>query len=267
MERYPAVAGQFYPEQKRALNHILDQYLAATAERIDALGVMVPHAGYVYSGAIAGQTFSKINIPSTVVILGPNHHGVGHPAALFGRGIWHTPLGTITIAEELGESLLHQCDMVRVDEHAHRYEHSLEVQVPFIQQLNPDASILPICLGHEPLDVLLNIGGALGKVIQESSQSVLIVASSDMSHYVPGPVAKEKDFQALDRVLALDPNGLFQTVRSGRISMCGVLPVVVMLAATKVLGATQATLVQYGNSGDVNGDQSSVVGYAGVVIV
>ena len=267
MERFPAVAGQFYPEQKRALNQFLDQSVTLDNAPAKALGIMVPHAGYVYSGAIAGHTFAKVTIPSKVVILGPNHHGVGRPIALFGQGVWHTPLGQVTIDSDLGAALLQTCPLVQEDEQAHRFEHSLEVQVPFIQHLKPAATILPLCLGHIGLNDLVSVGEALGRVIRDSGEPVLIVASSDMSHYIPGPVAKEKDFQALDRVLDLDPQGLFQLVRNERISMCGVLPVVVMLTAVKVLGASQATLIQYGNSGDINGDQSSVVGYAGVVVV
>jgi AmmeMemoRadiSam system protein B len=149
---------------------------------------------------------------------------------------------------------------------AHRLEHSLEVQVPFIQVLNPRAAIVPICLGHLRLEELLLMGKELGKVLTGFGEKVLLVASSDMTHYEPGEIARQKDRKALDRVLALDPGGLYRTVREGRISMCGYLPTVMMLAASLELGATTASLVRYGNSGDVTGDQAEVVGYAGVIV-
>jgi AmmeMemoRadiSam system protein B len=227
---------------------------------------MVPHAGYVYSGAIAGETFARVQIPSRIVIIGPNHHGVGHPAAVFPAGSWLTPLGEAAVDGELADLLLAECPGLSADPSAHRFEHSLEVQVPFIQILNPQAAIVPICLGHLCLEDLLAIGKALGKVLTRFGQNVLLVASTDMTHYEPGDIARGKDRLALDRVLAIDPEGLYRTVCERRISMCGFMPTVMMLAAATELGATTARLVRYGNSGDVTGDQTEVVGYAGVIV-
>ncbi len=266
MERQPAVAGQFYPVKAESLRKLLSELIPSPSSKRPALGIISPHAGYVYSGAIAGKTFARVEIPGKIVILGPNHHGFGPPAAVYPSGTWLTPLGKVGIDSRLAQDILRSCPKMTADEAAHRFEHSLEVQVPFIQALAPEATIVPICLGHVPLPDLLAMGEALGKVLSEQGRGVLMVASSDMTHYEPGEAAREKDRRALDRILALDPEGLFRTVREGEISMCGVLPVVVMLVAARQLGAARATLVHYGNSGDVTGDQSQVVGYAGVIV-
>jgi AmmeMemoRadiSam system protein B len=266
MQRQPAVAGQFYPGNPEQLRRTVQQMLPADAKALPALAVMVPHAGYVYSGAIAGETFARVRIPGRVVILGPNHHGLGHPAAVFAEGSWLTPLGESAVDTELAAALLAGCPELAADAAAHRFEHSLEVQLPFLQALAPRAAIVPICLGHLPLGRLLLLGEAIGAVLERFPGETLLVASTDMTHYEEGGAARVKDRHALDRVLALDPEGLYRTVREERISMCGVLPTVTMLAAARRLGAAAASLVRYGNSGDVTGDQAQVVGYAGVVV-
>jgi len=267
MDRHPAVAGQFYPDRPEKLRQTLKQLVPEGGVPKKAMAIMVPHAGYIYSGAIAGETFARVNVPSRVIVLGPNHHGAGHPAAIYPSGNWLMPLGPVAVDAELASLLLQNCPGLQADESAHRFEHSLEVQVPFIQHLNPQAAIVPICLGHLGLEDLLAMGRDLGRVLARFGQEVLLVASSDMTHYEPGEVAKEKDRRALDRVLALDPEGLYRTVREGRISMCGFIPTVMMLAAVAEMGATSANLVRYGNSGDVTGDQAEVVGYAGVLVL
>jgi AmmeMemoRadiSam system protein B len=266
MQRSSAVAGQFYPGRPEVLRQTVEDLLPPSPAPQPAIGVMVPHAGYVYSGAIAGETFARVRIPARVVIIGPNHRGVGHPAAVFPAGSWQTPLGAAAVDNELAQRLLAECPGLSADPAAHRFEHSLEVQVPFLQVLNPHAAIVPICLGHLLLEDLLAIGRALGAALARFGQEVLLVASTDMTHYESGEVARGKDRLALDRVLALDPEGLYRTVSEQRISMCGFIPTVMMLAATAELGATIASLVRYGNSGDVTGDQTQVVGYAGVVV-
>lgn len=266
MRREPQVAGQFYPAEPAALRQMISRFLKKENGSAPALGLVAPHAGYIYSGAIAGLTFSRVEVPERVVILGPNHHAVGHPAALFPEGSWLTPLGEVGIDEALAEEILRQCPQIARDALAHRYEHSLEVQLPFIQVLAPRAKIVPICLGHWSVEDLLSIGKGLGRALASAGQPTLIVASSDMTHYEPAEVAKRKDQQALARVLALDPEGLWQTVRGERISMCGVVPVTVMLAAARCLGGRTAALAGYANSGDVSGDRTAVVGYAGVIV-
>ena len=266
MLRSPAVAGQFYPKHPAALAHTLDQLIPPVIEKRSAFGVMVPHAGYVYSGAVAGKTFAGVTIPSEVVILGPNHHGAGHQAAVYRHGDWETPLGTVPIAGALADAVLSACPAMAADDQAHTYEHSLEVQVPFLQTLLAEVTIVPLCIGRLSLETLLAIGDGLAQALRTRPQRPLMVASTDMTHYESGDEARRKDHLALERVLALDPAGLYQTVGANRISMCGVLPTVIMLRAAIKLGATRAELVAYANSGDVTGDQREVVGYAGVVV-
>ena len=266
MQRPPAVAGQFYPDQADQLRRLVERLLVSAEPEQSALGVMSPHAGYLYSGTIAGATFAGVKAPKTAVILGPNHHGLGHPAAVFASGSWLTPLGETAINRQLADRILRECPGVASDVLAHRYEHSLEVQLPFLQLRSPELSIVPICLSYAPLPQLLALGEALGALLAETGDDVLVVASSDMTHYEPGETARGKDMRAIERILALDPEGVYQTVREGRISMCGVVPVVVMLAAARRRGAVRAKLVHYGNSGEITGDQSEVVGYAGVIV-
>lgn len=266
MLRSPAVAGQFYPKHSAALMQTLDRLIPPVERKRAAFGVISPHAGYVYSGAVAGRTLAEVAIPSEVVILGPNHHGNGHQAAVYRRGGWETPLGAVPIAEDLADLILAACPAAGDDMQAHLYEHSLEVQIPFLKTLNPEVSIAPLCIGRVPLETLLQLGDGLAKALRTRPQLPLIVASSDMTHYESGEAARRKDHLAIERILALDPEGLYATVRNHRISMCGVLPAVVMLRAALALGATGTELLAYANSGDVTGDQSEVVGYAGVVI-
>jgi hypothetical protein len=266
MLRTPAVAGQFYPGKANVLAAELARLIPSVAERRPAFGVISPHAGYIYSGGVAGRTFAAVTIPSEVVILGPNHHGVGHQAAVYAHGAWEMPQGRVLVAEALAEAILATCPMTAADTAAHRFEHSLEVQVPFLQTLAGELAIVPICIGRLPLEVLLALGDGLAAALRTRPVRPLLVASTDMTHYESGETARRKDDLALQQVLALDPAGLYQTVSANRISMCGVLPTVIMLQAAKALGASRAELVCYANSGDVTGDQREVVGYAGVIV-
>jgi len=266
MLRPAVVAGQFYPGQKESLLKSVTSLMPATSEQKAAIAVMSPHAGYIYSGKVAGQTLAGVKIPSEVVILGPNHHGRGHVAAVYASGAWETPIGQTSISVKLAERILRECPMAAEDTVAHRYEHSLEVQLPFLQLKAPETRIVPICISRMPLDLLLEMGNGLARAIASCSEPPLIIASTDMTHYESGKNARQKDFLALEKVLALDPTGLYDVVLEHGISMCGVLPTVVMLQAAKTLGAEQAELILYSNSGDVTGDQSEVVGYAGVMI-
>lgn len=266
MRRMPAVAGQFYPADPISLRSMVEGFLKNPSLGKSVYGVMVPHAGYVFSGSFAGQTFGMVNIPSKVLVVGPNHTGYGESLALFAKGSWVTPLGEVRIAEDLAGKILQAYPRLVADDLAHRFEHSLEVQIPFIQVKAPDAQIVPLCLAPVPLEELIALGEAIGKVLAAESEPTLIVASSDMTHYEPGASARKKDRHALDHVCALDPEGLYRTVVGEHISMCGVVSTVVMLAASRYLGAKKGSVVCYGNSGDVTGDQSEVVGYAGVII-
>ncbi len=265
MDREPAVAGRFYGDGPSALAREVDAYLsAAPGEKLAATGVVAPHAGYLYSGAIAGAVYGRILVPPRVILLGPNHTGLGRPIALWpAGGGWRTPLGTVPIAAALTEALL-AGGLAVVDRAAHLREHSLEVQLPFLQRARPDVEIAALCLG--PLDVgeCERVGRAVAAAARDFG--ALVVASSDMSHYISAAAAREKDHRAIERILALDPEGLHGTVRREGITMCGVVPTTAMLFAARALGATRAELVRYGNSGEVNGDTRQVVGYAGVVV-
>ena len=266
MQRQPAVAGQFYPGSENKLRAALSRLIPENASPKRVKGIISPHAGYVYSGAIAGQLYSRITIPDTVLIIGPNHHGTVAAAALYPDGEWLTPLGPVSINSRLNSLLLRHGPYIRSDSIAHQHEHSLEVQLPFIQYLRPDVTISALCLGHGDYAPLSEIGQGIASAISEYGEEVLIVASSDMTHYESADSARRKDHHALERVLALDGKGLLEICHSRGITMCGVVPATVMIEAALHSGATQAELVAYGTSGDVTGDNQQVVGYAGVMV-
>ncbi len=264
MDREPAVAGRFYADEPRALARELDRFLAAPDGRSAAKGVVAPHAGYAYSGAIAGAVYARVTVPPRVVVLGPNHTGLGRPAALWpAGGAWRTPLGRVPIATALTEALA-AGPGIELDRAAHLREHALEVQVPFLQRARPDVEIAALCLGPLEIEECEEVGRTVASAARDAG--ALVVASSDMSHYISAAAAREKDHLAIERILALDPEGLHRTVRAEQISMCGVIPTTVMLFAARALGATRAELIRYGNSGDVTGDSRQVVGYAGLVV-
>lgn len=266
MQRQPAVAGQFYAGNGTQLHNDLAALIPVARVRRKVTGIIAPHAGYIYSGAIAGQVYASIEIPAAVLILGPNHHGAGAGAALYPEGQWLTPLGPVTINSRLNSLLQQHVPLIRSDTVAHEFEHSLEVQVPFIQYLRPDATISAVCLGYGDYGSVRQIGEGVAAAIRAYGEDVLIVASSDMSHYESAEAARRKDELALERVLGFDPQGLLQVCRSEGITMCGVVPASVMLVAVGELGATQAELVAYGTSGDVTGDNRQVVAYAAVTV-
>jgi AmmeMemoRadiSam system protein B len=264
MDRDPAVAGRFYSDEPRALADEVDAFLAGPDPHVPAKGVVAPHAGYVYSGAIAGAVYARVVVPQQVLVLGPNHTGLGRPAALWpAGGAWRTPLGRVLVAGETTNALASAAG-IELDRTAHLREHSLEVQLPFLQRARPDVRIAALCLGPLDLEACEEVGRAVAAVARDAG--ALVVASSDMSHYIPADLAREKDYLAIERILGLDPEGLYRTVRRERISMCGVIPATVMLFAARALGASHAELVRYGNSGEVSGDDDHVVGYAGLVV-
>ena len=264
MDREPAVAGRFYSADPAALRRELDRYLApAGGGRVPARGVVVPHAGYVYSGAIAGAVYAQVDVPARVIVLGPNHTGLGLPAALWPGGTWRLPTGDVPIDAGLTAALA-AAPPVERDVEAHLGEHSLEVQVPFLARTRPDVSVAALCLAHLAFADCERVARLVARAAREAG--ALVVASSDMSHYIPADAAREKDQRAIERILALDPRGLYDVVHRERISMCGIIPATVMLLAALELGATRAELVRYGNSGEVNGDLRQVVGYAGLLV-
>jgi AmmeMemoRadiSam system protein B len=265
--RTPAVAGRFYPGRAEELLREVREYTAPVETgRIAAIGCVAPHAGYHYSGGVAGAVYSHLEIPEHSVILCPNHTGKGRPLAVMANTTWQTPLGAVAADAELGDRLLRRFPALQEDSAAHRGEHAIEVQLPFLQARRRDLNIVPIVIGTSNFDMLRGLGEALADVIGEGEEKVLIIASSDMNHYESDAVTRVKDHKAIERVLALDGPGLWQVVMNEDISMCGFGPTIVMLTAAKLLGATSATLVKYATSGDVSGDYESVVGYAGIIV-
>src|SRR6202051_1624427 len=272
--RTPAVAGKFYPGRAdELLREVLTYTSPGTTTKsppVSAIGCIAPHAGYMYSGSVAGSVYSRLEIPEGGVILCPNQTGKGRQLATRATTNWLTPLGEVAADENMGAQLLRRFPELQEDSAAHRYEHAIEVQLPFLQALIPQLKIGPIAIGTSDYDVLRELGEALGNVIareeEERKKKVLIVASSDMNHYESDAITRVKDRMASERVLALDARGLGEVVMNEDISMCGFGPAVVMLTAAKLLGATSAALIKYATSGEVSGDYDSVVGYAGIIV-
>jgi AmmeMemoRadiSam system protein B len=268
MIRLPAVAGRFYPDDPAELRITLNSLLATEIEtkKARALACLVPHAGYIYSGRVAGEVYQRMEIPSRVILIGPRHYPRGAPMAILSTDAWQTPLGLSPIDAPLAGKISRACPLLREDGVAHSAEHSLEVQLPFLQRLAPSFAFVPIVIAGVPCADLESLGQALAEVIRAEPESILIVASSDMNHYEPDDVTRVKDGKAIERILALEPRELFDTVRNECISMCGYGATVAMLIAARALGASRAELVRYATSGEVNGDLREVVGYAGMII-
>jgi AmmeMemoRadiSam system protein B len=268
MIREPAVAGRFYPGSPQQLTSDIRTYTAPGSEpKLRALACVVPHAGYMYSGHVAGAVYARLDLPQRYLILCPNHTGAGHPLALTNEGAWRTPLGDANIDRDLSDRLLSSFPLISVDAEAHRAEHALEVQLPFLQELVGDFTFAPIAIGTGRFDVLSALGESIAKVIAATEERIMIIASSDMNHYENDADTRVKDSLAIERMLAMDPKGLFDVVHRENISMCGYGPAVAMLTATRRLGATRAELIKYATSGDVSGDRDMVVGYAGIAVL
>jgi AmmeMemoRadiSam system protein B len=261
------VAGQFYPGSREKLRETIAGLIDPGAERKKALALVSPHAGYVYSGPVAGAVFSSAPLPGIFVILGPGHRDIGSLFAIQTAGSWQTPLGECPIDEALASRITAACPLVEENERAHLGEHSLEVQLPFIQYFRDDAAIVPICVSYEARYAELEaLGRALADSIRADGREILLVASTDMSHYVSQKTAEKMDMRAIRKILDLDPAGLVETVTAERISMCGFQPTAAVLVAAIALGAREARLIRYATSGEASGDYAQVVGYAGIRI-
>jgi MEMO1 family protein len=268
MVREPAVAGQFYDANPKNLRENIQSYFTRSEKLLDAKGILVPHAGYMYSGAVAGAVYSAVRLPQRFIILGPNHTGRGVALSLYPKGQWRTPLGLAGIDEELHRRTAQECKLLVEDQAAHIREHSLEVQLPFLQTaLEAPPSFVAICVGTADYGTLTSLGHALARVIQSLAEPVLLIVSSDMSHYEPADVAAIKDGSAIEKMLAIDPQALYRTIMEKDVSMCGFAPAVSMLTACRDLGASSGKLIRYTNSGDVSGDHEHVVGYAGIAFI
>ncbi|MDD4979942.1 MAG: AmmeMemoRadiSam system protein B [Candidatus Omnitrophica bacterium] len=266
--RPPAVAGQFYPSSPKELKEQIASLIDKKAAKSDAIGCILPHAGYMYSGAVAARTISHIHIRKKVILLGPNHTGYGAKFSIVSEGSWQTPLGEVKIDSGLAKEILRHSQYLEEDPLAHAYEHSLEVELPFLQYFRNDLEIVPIILLSDEVETLKKIGSEIADTITglKLKDLPLLAASSDMTHYEPQEEAQKKDSQAIEAILELDEDKLMHTLRRLNISMCGYAPVITMISAAKRLGARKAKLIQYQTSGDITQDKTSVVGYAGIIL-
>jgi len=275
--RYPSQAGTFYAGSSEALKRQIEncfthRFGPGTIPKVakngprKILGLVCPHAGYMYSGPVAANSYYQLALDGRVdvfVILGPNHYGVGSGLAIMDSGIWRTPLGDVEVDAELAKKIVHESGLIDIDESAHRYEHSIEVQIPFLQYLYGSSfKIVPICFLMQDLESSKEVGNALAKVL--AGRNAVIIASTDMTHYEPQSRAEEKDKRAINAILKMDEELLYATLESYNISACGYGPVIALIVAAKKLGAKDVKLLSYRTSGDITGDKSSVVGYASI---
>lgn len=266
MTRKPAVAGQFYPLGAGVLRDTISSMVDKNAAKSEVVGAVIPHAGYIYSGPVAGAVYSRIDFKETFVILAPNHTGYGKPVSIMTGGDWQTPLGTVTIDSVLANKILAGSKYFEEDELAHQYEHAIEVQLPFIQYFKPDVKIVPIVIAQASIETCKGIGEEIARAVKETGREVVLIASSDMTHYEPQKSAKVKDDQAINAILSLNEDDLLKKVEGLNISMCGAVPTACVITAAKELGANASELVDYRTSGDTTGDHQSVVGYAGITL-
>ena len=267
MLRLPAVAGQFYPSNPHELSNLVRQclYQESQAPKERVKGCLVPHAGYIYSGKVAGAVFARIEIPQKVIVLGVRHFPRGENAAILSDGAWRTPLGDLPIDSQLAQACKAECPILKEDSVAHAQEHSLEVQLPFLQILQPAAQFVPIALGTIKFEELQEIGEALTRVIASSKEEILLLATSDLNHYEDDVITHKKDALAIAQLETMDPRGLHDTCRKESISMCGLGPATAALVALRALGANRAEAVMYATSAAISGDYRRVVGYAGLI--
>jgi MEMO1 family protein len=267
MLRLPAVAGQFYPGNPQELSALIETYTKEEQPhpKVKARACLVPHAGYMYSGRVAGAVFARISIPRKIILLGVRHVPRGETLAILSDGAWRTPLGDVPIESALAAELRKECPALREDSVAHSREHSLEVELPFLQALAPGFSFVPVAIGTLRYEELRELGEGIARVLENSRDEILLVTSSDMNHYENDETTRQKDRLALDRLAQLDAEGLYTVCREKKISMCGLGPAVAMMTAMNRLGVTEADLVRYATSAEVSGNRKEVVGYAGMI--
>jgi hypothetical protein len=269
--RPTAVAGRFYPGEAEELERQVTALLAAgesAAARpaVRAVAVMAPHAGYMYSGGVAGRVFAGVEVPERVIVLCPNHTGLGRRIAVVPAGRFCLPGGDVPIDEELAAAVLAEVPGAEADREAHRFEHAIEVELPLLRARQPRLGLVPIVLAGLSEAEALALGEGLHRAVARAGGGALVVASSDMSHYLPDEVARRVDHMALAPMLAFDPAGLYRTVRAHDISMCGFIPAAAALSYARLAGASAPELVAYATSGDAGGGRQRVVGYAGVIM-
>jgi AmmeMemoRadiSam system protein B/AmmeMemoRadiSam system protein A len=266
MIRNPVVAGQFYPASASQLRAMIETLVDEKAEKEEVIGLLMPHAGYPYSGPVAGATVSRVKFKDTFIIMGPSHTGMGKPLSIMTEGTWKTPLGEVEVDSQLARQILAVSRNLQEDRLAHQHEHAVEVQIPFLQYFKPDIRIVPIVLAYAGATAYKEVGREIARAIKELNREAVIIASGDMTHYESQESAERKDYQAIEAMLNLDEDELTRRFEGLNISMCAHGPAVSLISAAKELGATEAELVRYQTSGDTTGDYSAVVGYAGIII-
>lgn len=271
MIRKAAVAGYFYPGSLGAIEAQINGFITENAQPVAAMGAVVPHAGYRYSGPVAAQVYQRLRVADSVILAGPNH-GAGRSlmpppgAAIMSEGIWELPGGGVFVDEELAESLTNETDILEDAPWSHEPEHSLEVQIPFLQHFNEGFKIVPIIIWNLSDGTIMELASAISRGITKFGRPVTMIASTDFSHYIPHERAKKLDAMAIEKIKAMDGLGLLKVVRDNQITMCGYQPTALVIETLKLLGATRAVLVDYKTSGDASGDYTSVVGYGGLII-
>lgn len=269
MIRKPVVAGKFYSANKDALRKELSSFMPKNAKAAKALACVMPHAGYMYSGMVATETAANIAIPENIILIGPNHTGTGETFSIISEGEWQTPFGSVKIHTQIADSLKKNCSLIKEDASAHAQEHSLEVELPILQFVrNAPFRFVPLSVMPANKTAYQSIAQAIASTITALSirDTTLIVASSDMTHYESQESAKKKDNAAIEAMLKLDETLFLERITQYNITMCGYIPAVIAIMASKLLGASKAELVCYQTSGDVTGDFDAVVGYAGIII-
>jgi len=266
MLRKPSVAGQFYPEDSKTLGVMIDRFRPKESSKISAKGIILPHAGYAYSGSVAVATVNQVLAKPRLILLGPNHTGLGDNFSLWSKGKWEVPLAVIDIDEELAAKILEKGNLVSDDRLAHQHEHSLEVQLPILYRSFGDFSFVPIACQQAPLETYREVATQIIEGIKGIENDVLFVGSTDLTHYESDQAARMKDRIAIGAIVNLDEEALISEVKKNKISMCGLAPIAILICCLKKLGARKSQVVLYQTSGDTSGDKLSVVGYVGMII-
>lgn len=266
MIREPVVSGQFYPQNASQLRKEIERFKVKESAKQAAYGIILPHAGYVYSGRVAVTTVSKVIPKKRIIILGPNHTGYGQDFGMYSDGSWKIPFADLPIDSKLAQRILESGADITADTLAHKFEHSIEVELPILYYFFGDFSFVPIVCGASSIAIYEKVAAQIFSAVKEDKEEILFVASSDMTHYEPDTTARRKDRAALEHIINLDAERLVKTVKKENISMCGIAPVAILLLIMKKIGANKANVSLYETSADSTGDASSVVGYAGVII-
>lgn len=264
--RPPAVAGVFYPERAQSLGDLVDRLVGPHRNRHRVVAAVVPHGGYLSSGTVAAEIYGRIDVPPVAVIVGPDHAGTGKPWSIVKKGSWETPLGCLPVDEKLAQSILRGAPDLQSDPHAHRDEHAVELQLPFLQRAGKIRSFVPMAVAGGDAAAAQQLGAGIAQAIRGFESGVLLIASAHMSNYEPKERSQAQDPGTIQRIVHLDEMGLLKRVEERSLSMCGAFATAVCLSAAKQLGASNGFLVAYSTGEDFFGEESPVSGYAGILI-